>query len=224
MNILLVEDDTKLAAFVSKGLAEAGYAVTHASNGEDGFHELTTGEYDLAIADFMLPKLDGIGMIEQARAQGVSIPILILSAKRSVDDRIQGLQAGGDDYLVKPFDFGELLARVQAMLRRGAASQTTHLTAGSISMDLIKRRVERRGKEIALHAREFALLEYLVRNAGKVVSKTSILQHVWGYDFDPSTNVVETRICRLRDKLDRAGERPSIRTIRGFGYVLEEDA
>ncbi|NUM52030.1 MAG: response regulator transcription factor [Candidatus Hydrogenedentes bacterium] len=221
MNILLVEDDTRLASFVSKGLVEAGYAVTHATNGEDGFHELTNGDFDLAIADVMLPKLDGLSMIEQARAQGVKTPILILSARRSVDERIRGLQAGGDDYLVKPFDFGELLARIQAILRRGMDMQPTQLAVGPLRMDLVRRRVERDGTEIVLHAREFALLEYLMRNAGKVVSKTSILHHVWGYDFDPSTNVVETRICRLREKLDTAGAKSCVRTIRGFGYVLE---
>ncbi|MBM3289578.1 MAG: response regulator transcription factor [Candidatus Hydrogenedentes bacterium] len=222
MNILLVEDDTRLAAFVAKGLAEAGFAVTQAANGEDGFHELTNGNFDLAVADLMLPKLDGLSMIEQARAQGVTTPILILSAKRSVDERIRGLQAGGDDYLVKPFDFGELLARIQAILRRGTDAQPTRLAVGTLRMDLIRRRVERQDTEIELHAREFALLEYLMRNAGRVVSKTSILHHVWGYDFDPSTNVVETRICRLREKLDAVGGKPCIRTIRGFGYVLEE--
>lgn len=221
MNILLVEDDHRLASFVLKGLAESGFAVTHATNGEDGFHELTSGDYDLAVADIMLPKLDGLSMIEQARGQGVDTPILILSAKRTVDERIRGLQAGGDDYLVKPFDLAELVARIQAILRRGSSGQPTQLAVGGLHMDLVRRRVERGGKEISLHAREFALLEYLMRNAGKVVSKTSILQHVWGYDFDPSTNVVETRICRLREKLDVTGSAPCIRTIRGFGYVLE---
>ncbi|MBI4556129.1 MAG: response regulator transcription factor [Candidatus Hydrogenedentes bacterium] len=223
MNILLIEDDAKLASFVKKGLCESGYAVTHVSNGEDGFHELTTGEFDLAVVDLMLPKLDGLSLIEQARGQGIHTPILILSAKRSVDERIEGLRAGGDDYLVKPFDFGELLARVQAILKRGSSSQTTQLVVGSLHMDLLRRKVERKDKEILLHAREFALLEFLMRNAGKVVSKTSILQRVWGYDFDPSTNVVETRMCRLREKLDAGARKPCIRTIRGFGYVLEED-
>lgn len=223
MNILLVEDDAKLALFIIKGLVEAGYATAHVDNGLDGLHELTTGDFDLAIIDLMLPKLDGLSLIAQAREQGIGTPILILSAKRSVEERIEGLQAGGDDYLVKPFDFGELLARVLAILRRGSGSQPTQLAVGSLRMDLLRRKVERDDKEILLHAREFTLLEYLMRNAGKVVSKTSILQHVWGYDFDPSTNVVETRMCRLREKLDVQGCKPSIRTIRGFGYVLEED-
>jgi DNA-binding response OmpR family regulator len=224
MNIVLVEDDAKLASFVVRGLREAGYAVTHAGNGEDGFYQLTTCEFDLAIVDLMLPKLDGLSLIEQIRKQGVDTPILILSAKRSVDERIEGLQAGGDDYLVKPFHFGELLARVQAILRRGSGSQPTQLAVGPFRMDLLRRKVERNGKEILLHAREFTLLEYLMRNAGKVVSKTSILQHVWGYDFDPATNVVETRICRLREKLEGGSGKSHIRTIRGFGYVLEEDS
>lgn len=223
MNIVLVEDDATLASFVIKGLREAGYAVSHAASGEEGFYQLTSGEFDLAIVDIMLPKLDGLSLIEQIRKQGVDTPILILSAKRSVDERIEGLRAGGDDYLVKPFHFGELLARVQAILRRGSGTQTTQLISGPFRLDLLRRRVECDGTEIVLHAREFTLLEFLMRNAGKVVSKTSILQHVWGYDFDPATNVVETRICRLREKLEDSSGRSCIRTIRGFGYVFEAD-
>ena len=223
MNLLLVEDDAKLAAFVLKGLHEEGYAVTHADDGESGFSYLSTGEFDLAIVDIMLPKLDGLSLIELARRQHINTPILILSARRSVDERIEGLQAGGDDYLVKPFDFGELLARIRAMLRRAGGGQPALLSVGELQMDLSKRKVSRSGQEIALQAREFALLEFLMRNAGRVVTKTSILAHAWGYDFDPATNVVETRICRLREKLDRGFERPCIRTIRGFGYILEKD-
>ncbi len=223
MNILLIEDDTKLASFVKAGLIEAGFAVMHVSNGQDGFHELTTGEFDLAIVDIMLPVLDGLSLIEQARAMRIQTPVLILSAKRSVSERIEGLKAGSDDYLVKPFDFGELLARVHAILRRSHVSKQTELRVGSLHMDLLRHKVERNGVEISLHAREFTLLEFLMRNSGKVVSKTAILQHVWGYDFDPSTNVVETRICRLREKIDVAESKPCIRTIRGFGYVFEED-
>lgn len=223
MNILLVEDDAKLASFIVKGLREAGYAVTHVVNGEEGFSYLTMGEFDLAIVDIMLPKLDGLSLIEQVRRQAVNTPILILSAKSRVDERIEGLQAGGDDYLSKPFDFGELLARVRAILRRTTGGTPAQLSVGTLQIDLIRRKAVRDGREIALQVREFALLEFLMRNAGRVVSKTSILQHAWGYDFDPSTNVVETRICRLRNKLDYGFETPCIRTIRGFGYVLEKD-
>jgi len=223
MNILLVEDDAKLASFIVRGLREAGYAVTHVENGEDGFSFLTMGEFDLAIVDIMLPKLDGLTLIEQARRQEIDTPILILSAKRSVDERIEGLRAGGDDYLVKPFDFGELLARIHAILRRASGGSPTQVSVGDLLMDLVRRKVTRGGCEIPLQAREFALLEFLMRNAGRVVTKTSILAHAWGYDFDPATNVVETRICRLREKLDRGFDRPCIRTIRGFGYVLEKD-
>lgn len=223
MNILLVEDDVKLASFVVKGLREAGYVITHVVNGEEGFSYLTMGEFDLAIVDIMLPKLDGLSLIEQVRRQGVNTPILILSAKSRVDERIEGLQAGGDDYLGKPFDFGELLARVRAILRRTTGGTPAQLSVGSLQIDLVRRKVIRDGREIALQVREFALLEFLMRNAGRVVSKTSILQHAWGYDFDPSTNVVETRICRLRNKLDDGFETPCIRTIRGFGYVLEKN-
>jgi two-component system OmpR family response regulator len=179
--------------------------------------------YDVAIIDIMLPRLDGLTLIEKLRNQNIRTPVLILSAKRSVDDRVKGLQKGGDDYLTKPFAFSELLARVRALIRRASGvSESTRLTVGDLSMDLISRKVIRGGKDIELQPREFALLEYLMRNAGKIVSKTMIMEHVWDHNFDPQTNVVETRICRLRDKLDRDFDKTMIQTVRGVGYVIKE--
>jgi len=223
MRVLIVEDDERTAGFIAKGLKQAGFAVDNAPDGEDGLHRLLSESYDLAVVDIMLPKLDGLTLIDRLRAKGVTTPILVLSAKSSVDDRVNGLRAGGDDYLVKPFAFAELLARIQALLRRGrATTEPTSLTAGELSMDLLRRRVSRAGKQINLQPLEFALLEYLMRNAGRVVSKTMIMEHVWDYNFDPQTNVVEARICRLRDKIDRPFETKLIHTLRGVGYVLEE--
>jgi len=224
MRILVVEDDKKIAAFVMRGLKEAGFAVDHAINGEDGLHLALTAPYDAAIIDIMLPKLDGLQLIEELRRQKVNTPVLILSAKRSVDDRVRGLQKGGDDYLTKPFAFSELLARVQALIRRAQGSvEPTSLVVGDLSLDLLSRKVIRAGKHLDLQPREFALLEYLMRNAGHVVSKTMIMEHVWDYQFDPGTNVVEARVCRLRDKIDRDFAQKLIHTIRGVGYVLRED-
>ncbi len=223
MRILLVEDDVKIASFVVKGLRAAGYAVDHAIDGENGLHMALTEPYDAAIIDIMLPKLDGLSVIEEMRKEGVNSPVIILSAKGSVDDRVKGLQKGSDDYMTKPFAFSELLARVQALIRRaGGHAETTRLTVGDLSMDLITREVTREGRKIELQPMEFSLLEYLMRNAGRVVSKTMIMEHVWDYNFDPQTNVVEARICRLRDKIDRDFSKKLIHTIRGVGYVLKE--
>lgn len=223
MKILLVEDDLRTASFIMKGLEQAGFVVEHAVDGEDGMYLALTGSYDAAVVDIMLPKLDGLSLIEELRKKGVVMPILVLSAKSSVDDRIKGLQTGGDDYLVKPFAFSELLARIQALIRRAySVSEPTSLIVGGLSMDLLTRKVFRGGREIELQPREFALLEYLMRNAGRVVSKTMIMEHVWDYNFDPQTNVVEARICRLRDKIDRSFGPKLIHTIRGVGYVFEE--
>ena len=223
MRALLVEDDSKIASFVAKGLREAGFAVDHVSDGEGGLHMALSEPYDAAIIDIMLPRLDGLTLIEKLRAQEVKTPVLILSAKRSVDDRVKGLQTGGDDYLTKPFAFSELLARVQALIRRASGiSEPTRLTVGDLSMDLISRRVIRAGRDIELQPREFALLEYLMRNAGKIISKTMIMEHVWEHNFDPQTNVVETRVCRLRNKIDRTFGKTMIRTVRGVGYAIEE--
>jgi len=223
MRILIIEDDKRVADFIVKGLRQEGYAVDHAVNGEDGLHLASTEPYDTAIVDIMLPKLDGLTLIERLREQKITTPILVLSARDSVNDRVKGLHAGGDDYLVKPFAFAELLARIQALIRRAnAIVEPTQLKVGNLVMDLVKRKVTRQGIEIELQAKEFALLEYLMRNTGCIVSKTMIMEHVWDYNFDPQTNVVEARICRLRDKIDRPYDKKLIYTIRGAGYLLEE--
>lgn len=222
MRVLVVEDDKKIATFISKGLKEAGFAVDAVSDGEDALHEGLSNHYDVAVVDLMLPKLDGLSVIERWRSQKVKTPVLILSAKRSVDDRVKGLQAGGDDYVTKPFAFSELLARVQALIRRATqTSEPTSLNFADLTLDLLKREVRRGEKLIELQAREFSLLEYLMRNAGRVVSKTMILEHVWDYAFDPSTNVVDVLVCRLRNKIDRDFEPKLLHTLRGAGYVLK---
>jgi len=198
MKILLVEDDQKTAAFIIRGLKEAGFSIEHATDGEEGLFLATSESYDAAVIDIMLPKLDGLTLIESIRRHKVMTPVLVLSAKNSVDDRVKGLQVGGDDYLVKPFAFSELLARIQALIRRSnAMPEPTSLTVEDLKIDLLRRKVFRGQKEIELQPKEFALLEYLMRNAGRPVSKTMIIEHVWDYNFDPETNVVEARICRL---------------------------
>jgi two-component system OmpR family response regulator len=223
MRILLIEDDLKLASFILKGFKEAGFAVDHCADGEDGLHMALSEPYDAAIVDIMLPKLDGFSLIDELRRRKKITPVIILSAKRSVDDRIKGLQTGSDDYLVKPFSFAELLARVQALIRRASgAAEPSSLVVGDLSMDLLTRKIIRGGKKIDLPPLEFSLLEYLMRNAGNVVSKTMIMEHVWDYNFDPQTNVVEVRICKLRDKIDSDFEKKMIHTVYGAGYVLEE--
>ena len=222
MRILVVEDDKKIASFVVKGLTQAGFAVDLASDGEKGANLALAVPYDLAVVDIMLPKLDGLALIARLRREKVLTPVIILSAKRSVDDRVKGLQSGGDDYLTKPFSFSELLARVRALIRRSQhAAEPTRLAAGDVTMDLLTREVTRAGKKIDLQPREFALLEYLLRNAGRVVSKTMILEHVWGYNFDPLTNVVDVLMSRLRNKVDRDFEKKMIQTHRGLGYALK---
>jgi len=222
MRILVVEDDKKVASLIVKGLKQEGFAVDHAPDGEDGLHLALNEPYDACIIDIMLPKLDGLSLIKEMRHQKISTPVIILSAKRSVEDRVKGLQTGSDDYLVKPFAFSELLARVQALIRRGTASVSpAQLLVADLRMDLLTREVFRGNQKIALQPREFALLEYLMRNAGKVVSKTMIMEHVWEYNFDPQTNVVDVLVCRLRDKMERDVEKKMIHTIRGVGYVLK---
>ena len=223
MRILLVEDDVKIASFIVKGLKAAGYAVDHARDGEEGLHMALTEPYDTAIIDIMLPKRDGLSLIEKMRREKIRTPVIILSAKGSIDERVKGLQTGGDDYLTKPFAFSELLARVQALMRRaGGLAEPTRLMVGDLSINLLTREVTRGGRKIELKPIEFSLLEYLMRSAERVVSKTMIMEHVWNYDFDPQTNVVEARICRLRDKIDRDFDKKLIHTIRGVGYVLKE--
>ena len=223
MRVLVVEDDKKIASFIVKGLKQAGFAVDCATNGEDGIHLALHESYDAAVIDIMLPKLDGLSLIEELRRNKINTPVIILSAKRSVDDRVKGLQTGSDDYLTKPFSFSELLARVQALIRRASgAAEATRLTFGDLSMDILKREATRADKKINLQPREFALLEYLMRNAGRMVSKTIIMEHVYDYNFDPQTNVVDVLVCRLRNKVDRDFEKKMIHTIRGVGYVLKE--
>lgn len=223
MRILLVEDDLKIVSFISKGLKDAGFAVDHAADGEDGLHLALNEFHDAAIIDIMLPKLDGLTLIKTLRRQQVNTPVIILSAKGTVDDRIKGFQTGGDDYLTKPFSFSELLARVQSLIRRASgASASTSLAVADLSMDLLSREVKRAGNKIELQPREFAILEYLMHNWQTVVSKTMILEHVWNYDFDPQTNVIEAQICKLRDKIDKGFEPKLIHTVRGVGYVLKE--
>jgi len=222
MRLLVVEDDSTIASFVVKGLQEAGFAVDHAADGHQGLRLALTEPYDAAIVDLMLPGRDGLSLIEELRGRRIRTPVIILSAKREVDDRVKGLQAGGDDYLTKPFAFSELLARVQALIRRASgAVEPTRLVVGDLALDLVTRRVERAGRPIELRPREFALLEYLMRNAGRVVAKTMILEHVWNYSFDPRTNVVDVLVHRLREKIDRDFETKLLHTVRGIGYVVK---
>jgi two-component system, OmpR family, response regulator len=222
MRALIVEDDPTIAAFLTKGLKEAGFAVDHAPDGDTGVALATTVPYDVAVVDLMLPKRDGLSLIHALRTRHVTTPVLILSARHSVDDRVRGLEAGGDDYLTKPFAFAELLARVQALIRRAhVAPSATQLTAGDLTLDLLTRRASRAGRELEpLRPREFALLEYLMRNAGRIVSKTMIIAHVWDYSFDPGTNVVDVLVHRVREKVDKGFDRKMIQTVRGMGYVL----
>jgi two-component system OmpR family response regulator len=222
MRLLIVEDDATIADFVRTGLVEAGFAVDVAAEGEAGLELAITGGYDAAIVDVMLPKVDGLTLIERMRARGVRTPVLILSARRTVGDRVQGLQAGGDDYLTKPFAFAELLARVQALIRRATgATEPTRLTVADLTLDLLSRQTTRAGRPLDLRPREFSLLEYLMRNPGRVLTKTMILSHVWGYNFNPGTNVVDVLVSRLREKIDRDFEPRLLHTVRGVGYVLE---
>lgn len=223
MRILLIEDDERTASFIVKGLRQEGFAVDHAADGESGLYLAREMQFDAAVVDIMLPKLDGLSLIERLRTEQISLPVIVLSARSSVEDRIKGLHVGADDYLMKPFAFSELLARIQALLRRAGTQQSdpVNLTVDDLRMDIVRRKVFRGDREIQLQPREFSLLEYLLRNAGRVVSKTMIMEHVWDYNFDPQTNVVETRICHLRDKINRDSDNKLIRTIRGMGYVIE---
>ena len=223
MRALLVEDDPAIAEFIARGLREAGFAVDHAVDGDAGLDLAVCGSYDVAIVDVMLPRLDGLALIDALRKRGIMTPVLILSARRSVDDRVRGLQAGGDDYLTKPFAFAELLARVQALMRRASrTAEPTTLTVHDLVVDLLSRRVTRGGAPIDVRPREFALLEYLMRNHGRVVSKTMILSHVWEYNFDPQTNIVDVLVSRLREKIDKPFDKKLLHTVRGVGYVLRD--
>ena len=220
MRILVVEDDKKIASFVVNGLKQSGFAVDHSANGEDGLIMARSVAYDAAVIDIMLPKLDGLTLLQTLRRESMRTPVIILSAKASVDDRVKGLQAGGDDYLTKPFAFSELLARVQALIRRSTqATEPTRLSVANLTLDLLTREVRRGDQKIELQAREFALLEYLMRNVGRVVTKTMILEHIWDYSFDPQTNVVDVLVHRLRSKVDP--DHTLIQTMRGVGYALK---
>ncbi len=225
MKILLVEDSERVSQFVKKGLEEAGHAVDHAGNGRDGMFLAASEPYDVIILDRLLPGgIDGLGIIEALRRSGNKTPILILSALADVDERIRGLKAGGDDYLTKPFAFGELAARIDVLGRRNqAAAIETVLTVGDLRLDILSRKASRAGKAISLQAREFKLLEYLMRHAEQVVTRTMLLENVWDYHFDPQTNVIDVHISKLRQKIDAGFERPLLRTIRNAGYMLSVD-
>lgn len=221
MRVLVVEDDAKIASFIVKGLKQNGFSADHAPDGEEALALARSVGYDAAVLDIMLPKLDGLSVLRQLRRDKNLVPVLILSAKANVDHRVAGLQAGGDDYLTKPFAFSELLARIQALIRRAThASEPTTLSYGDLTMDLLRREVQRAGRKIELQSREFALLELLLRAPGRPITKTMILEHVWDYSFDPQTNVVDVLAHRLRAKLDKDFPVKLIQTIRGVGYVL----
>ena len=224
VRVLIVEDDPAIADFVAAGLRQEGFAVDVAGNGVDGLDLARSQPYAAAVIDVMLPRLDGLSLVTALRRQGVTTPVLFLSARHSVDDRVKGLQTGGDDYLTKPFAFPELLARVQALTRRGQATQEpTELTFADLRLDRLTRRVSRAGVPIELRPREFALLEYLMRHAGQVVSKTMIVSHVWDYSFDTGTNAVDVLVYRLREKIDKGFEPRLLHTVRGVGYVLRAE-
>ena len=221
MHILLIEDDEKTAGFISLALKQAGYAVTRCADGEEGMVAVLNGPYDAAVIDIMLPKRDGISVIRGLRAAGRSLPVIVVSARGDVDAKVKGLEAGADDYLAKPFSIIELVARVQALLRRTSRNEEpTTLAVDDLEMDLVTHRVTRGGARIDLQPLEYQLLEYLMRNRGRVVSRATILERVWDYDFDPHTNVVDSRVCHLRDKIDRGADCKLIKTVRGVGYVL----
>ncbi len=222
MRVLVIEDDQKIASFIVNGLKQNGFAVDQAADGEKGLALAGAVTYDAAVLDIMLPRLDGLSLLRQLRQDKIHTPVLILSAKASVDDRVKGLQAGGDDYLTKPFAFSELLARLQALIRRALhTAEPAKLSAGDLTMDLLKREVVRGGQPVELQSREFALLELLLRHSGRAVTKTMILEHLWDYSFDPQTNVVDVLVHRLRTKVDRDFSVKLIQTIRGVGYVLK---
>jgi two-component system OmpR family response regulator len=224
MRLLLVEDDEKIGAFVRKGLSQEGHVLDWVRAGDEGLAALRTTPYDAAIVDLMLPHLSGLDLIRAARDGGVATPVIVLSARDAVGDRVTGLEAGADDYLTKPFSFAELVARLNALVRRAQAQPAaTRLSYAGVTLDLSSRRVERDGVPVALQPKELALLEYFLRNPGRVLSKTMILQHIWEYAFDPQTNVVDVLVSRLRSKLDRDFARPLIKTLRGVGYVLRDD-
>jgi two-component system OmpR family response regulator len=221
MRVLVIEDDTETAAYVVNGLQSSGHAADHSADGRDGLILATTNSYDVIVMDRMLPGLDGLAIVKTIRSAGVRAPVLFLTARGGIDDRVEGLEAGGDDYLTKPFAFSELMARLNALARRPPLTQVEIvLRVGDLEMDLIAHSVRRAGKDIELQPREYQLLEYLMRNAGRVVTRTMLLERVWDFHFDPKTKIVETHISRLRAKVGRGSEQELIHTIRGSGYVL----
>jgi two-component system OmpR family response regulator len=221
MKLLVIEDDREAAAYIAKGLSESGYVIDHAPEGRGGLFMATSGAYDALIVDRMLPGMDGLALVAALRSAEIRTPVLILSALGAVDDRVKGLRAGGDDYLVKPFAFAELLARVEALLRRGGGTATTtRLKLADLEMDLLARTVTRGGRELELLPREFRLLEFLMRHAGQVVTRTMLLEKVWDYHFDPQTNVIDVHVSRLRQKIDKGYAKPLLHTVRGAGYCL----
>jgi two-component system OmpR family response regulator len=223
MKLLLIEDDRRAAEYVANGLRECGHSVDHAADGADGLTLALSSRYDVIVADRMLPYMDGLAVVQTLRAQGVTTPILILSALAQVDDRVKGLRAGGDDYLTKPFAFSELLARIEVLARRpGSQEPVARLRVADLEMDLVARKVTRGGQSLDLTAREFRLLEFLMRHAGQVVTRTMLLENVWDLHFDPQTNVIDVHVSRLRQAVDRGFPQPLIHTVRGSGYVLEE--
>ena len=225
MHILVIEDDQEVSAYISKGMRETGHTIDTADNGKDGLFLATTENYDTMIVDRMLPELDGLTIIKTIRGAGNKTPVLILSALGEVDDRVKGLRSGGDDYLVKPFAFTELLARIEALSRRQdntGSNQETMLSAGELELNLLSRKIIRGGKNIDLQSREFQLLEYMLRHKGQVVTRTMLLEHVWDYHFDPQTNVIDVHISRLRSKIDKGFDTKIIRTVRGSGYIIED--
>ncbi len=225
MRLLLVEDDLKLADFIRKGFAEAGFAVDWADNGIDGLHLTLTETYDVVVMDLMLPGLDGLAIINKMRQSTLLTPVIVLSAKRELDDRIKGLQTGADDYLVKPFSFAELLVRVQSLIRRATGTPLpTGYIAGNLTMDFVSHKVTRNGIQLDLQPKEFSLLQLFMQNKGRVLSKTMILEHIWDYHFDPQTNVVDVLVYRLRKKIDIPGEQSVIQTLRGVGYIFKNDS
>ncbi len=225
MKILIVEDDLEAAAYLSKAFRETGIVADHASDGESGLFMASENAYDVLVVDRMLPRRDGISLITELRARGKDMPVLILSALGQVDDRVEGLRAGGDDYLPKPYAFSELLARVEVLGRRkGAPDKDMVYRVGDLELDRLAHEVKRGGKEILLQPREFRLLEYLMKNAGQVVTRTMLLENVWDYHFDPQTNVIDVHVSRLRSKIERDTERPLLKTVRGAGYMIKDEA
>jgi len=223
MKVLVIEDDREAAAYLRKGLEQSGCVVDWAADGVDGLHLALTGDHDVLVVDRMLPRRDGLSVIAELRGQGKMTPVLVLSALGEVDDRVQGLSAGGDDYLVKPYAFTELLARLEALVRRASPEDAeTVLAVGDLKLDRLRRKVWREGQRIHLQPREFRLLEYLMRNTGRVVTRTMLLEHVWDYHFDPQTNVIDVQISRLRGKIDKDFDVPLLHTVRGAGYSLHE--